>query len=278
MIFPLRPLRFAAAAIALAAAASQAGLAQPADKLDKDFEAAISLLITDHLAKHPDEVEQIVRNYLGQHPEVLQAAILDLLKRRAPAARAGAAPNASADKSALIASNAAALFASAHQVTLGDRAGDLTMVEFFDYNCGFCKRALADLVGVMKAEPHLKVVLKEFPVLGPGSVEAARVAIAAHMQDAAGERYLAFHQKLLGGPGPANEARALQVAGEVGFDTDRIKLDMTSEEVRATLAENVQLARTLGITGTPSYVINSNVIIGAVGLASLEDRLKAARH
>jgi len=118
----LRPLRFAAAAMALAvaAAASQQSFAQSADKLDKDFEAAISALVTDHLAKHPEEVEQIVRNYLSQHPEVLQAALLSLLKKRAPGAPAAAAP--SADKSAVIASNAAALFTSAHQVTVSASA------------------------------------------------------------------------------------------------------------------------------------------------------------
>jgi protein-disulfide isomerase len=276
MSFPLRRLRFGVAAIALAvaAAASQASLAQTADKLDKDFEAAIGAIITDHLAKHPDEVERIVKDYLVKHPEVMRAAILGMLKRPASAA----VPEPPKDKSALIASNAPALFGSTHQVTLGDRQGDVTLVEFFDYNCGFCKRALADTLSLLKTQPHLKIVLKEFPVLGPGSLEAARVAIAARMQDAEGAKYLEFHQRLLGGQGPASKARALEIAGAVGFDVGKIEQDMMSDEVNATLAENARLARELGINGTPSYVISNRVIVGAVGIATLNESVKAARN
>ena len=94
---------------------------------------------------------------------------------------------------------------------LGNPQGNVTMVEFFDYNCGYCKRALPDMVELLKTNPNLKFVLKEFPVLGEGSVEAAHVAVAARMQDATGKKYIEFHQKLLGGRGPADKARALAV-------------------------------------------------------------------
>jgi protein-disulfide isomerase len=151
------------------------------------------------------------------------------------------------------------------------------MVEFFDYNCGYCKRALTDMLDLMKSDRKLKVVLKEFPVLGPGSVEAARVAVAVRMQDASGAKYLQFHQKLLSERGQVNKVRALAVAAEVGLDVARIETDMASDEVNLTLAESVKLARTLGINGTPGYVIGNTIVPGAAGLTVLADRVNAAR-
>jgi protein-disulfide isomerase len=130
----------------------------------------------------------------------------------------------------------------------------------------------------MKADAKLKVVLKEFPVLGEGSVQAAQVAVAARMQDkSGGKKYLEFHQKLLGGRGPADKARALAVAKEVGFDMARLEKDMASDEVKATLEESFKLAEALGLNGTPSYVVGSNVVVGAVGLPALREKVNAAR-
>jgi len=226
------------------------------------------------------DVARVLKEELHQHPEILQAFLAELIKKRLPAVATPAAPAAPApvDKSALVRSNAPAIFASAHQVTLGNPDGDVTMVEFFDYNCGFCKRALPDMVDLMKADPRLKVVLKEFPILSPGSLEAAKVAIAVRMQDKGGARYLAFHQKLLSGQGPANKANALAVAQSLGFDAARIEQDLESDEVKQTLEESQRLARTLGINGTPSYVIGDTVVVGAVGIAALTDKVRTARR
>ena len=236
-----------------------------------DFEETIDAAVSDHLKRHPEEVEQIVNDYLAAHPEVAQAAISALIKK-SRAARAEPAP----DKSSAARRDAAALAASPHQITLGDPDGDVTLVEFFDYNCGFCRRALPDTLALLRAEPRLKIVLKEFPVLGPNSVEAARVAIALRMQDPDASRYLAFHQRLLGEPGPNDKTRALSVAKELGFDPVRLEKDMTSDEVEATLSENAKLAKDLGLTGTPSYVVGDAVVVGAVGLASLEEKVRSA--
>ena len=213
-------------------------------------------------------IEQIVHDYLIAHPEVLQEAIAELDKKQAAA-------DAEKHKDA-VKENAKALFSSPHQVVLGNPDGKVTFVEFFDYNCGFCKRAMDDMLTLMKDDPKLRVVLKEFPVLGPGSVEAAQVAVAARMQDKTGKKYLDFHQKLLGGRGEANKARALAVAKEVGYDMDRLQKDMQSAEVKNTLQENFKLAETLGLNGTPSYVIGDKVIVGAVGLASLRKDVNTA--
>jgi protein-disulfide isomerase len=215
------------------------------------------------------QIENIIKNYLVSHPEVLQQA-MDALDQRQKAA--------DADKArATIRDNNAMIFNSPHQVVLGNPKGNVTMVEFFDYNCAFCKRALNDMLDLLKTDPDLRFVLKEFPVLGEGSVEAARVAVAARMQDGTGKKYIEFHQKLLGGRGPADKAHALAVAKEVGFDMPRIEKDMTSDEVKKTIDENLKLADALGVNGTPSYVVGDEVVVGAVGIDELREKIKAER-
>jgi protein-disulfide isomerase len=179
---------------------------------------------------------------------------------------------------AAVAETKATLFSSPHQVVLGNPHGSITMVEFFDYNCGFCKRALSDMLDLLKTDSNLKFVLKEFPVLGEGSVEAAHVAVAARMQDVTGKKYIEFHQKLLGGRGQADKAHALAVAKEVGFDMARIEKDMNSDEVKKTIDEDMKLADALGVNGTPSYVVGDEVIVGAVGIDALREKIKAERN
>jgi protein-disulfide isomerase len=215
------------------------------------------------------DIETIVRNYLLAHPEVLEEAMTELGKRQAAAE--------TEKHEAGIAKNADAIFNSPRGVVLGNKDGDVTFVEFFDYNCGYCKRAMADMLDLMKSDPKLKVVLKEFPVLSQGSVEAAQVAVAVRMQDPGGKKYLDFHQKLLGGRGAADKARAMAAAKEAGLDTARIEKDLASPEVRATIEENFKLAEAMGMNGTPSYVIGKQVVIGAVGVDSLREKIGVAR-
>jgi protein-disulfide isomerase len=129
----------------------------------------------------------------------------------------------------------------------------------------------------MKSDSKLKVVLKEFPVLSQGSVEAAQVAVAVRMQDPGGKKYLDFHQRLLGGRGQADKARAIAAAKEAGLDVARIEKDLASPEVRATIEENFKLAESMGMNGTPSYVIGKQVVIGAVGLEGLKEKIGVAR-
>jgi protein-disulfide isomerase len=216
------------------------------------------------------EFERMLKDYLAQHPEAIQEA-LDTLAARKAAAKAE-------QQKATIQANGAELFASPRQVTLGNRTGDVTLVEFFDYNCGYCKRALADLLDLMKTDPRLKVVLKEYPILGPGSVEAARVAVAVRMQDAGGARYLEFHRKLLENRGHNDKARALAVAQEVGLDMARLERDMASDEVTKSIDESMRLAKALAINGTPGYVVGKTVIVGALGEQVLKDKIAAARN
>ena len=237
---------------------------------------AISLLLPAAAPAQPftpeqrGEIEKIVREYLISHPEVLQDVIAEMDKRQA-----------SEDEEkhrAAVSANQEQIFNSPHQVTIGNARGEVTMVEFFDYNCAFCKRALSDMLDLMKADSKLKVVLKEFPVLGEGSTQAAQVAVAARMQDkTGGKKYLEFHQKLLGGRGQADKTRALAVAKEAGFDMARLDKDLASDEVKQTIEENLKLAEGLGLNGTPSYVFPAEVVVGAVGLPTLKERVNTAR-
>jgi protein-disulfide isomerase len=215
------------------------------------------------------QMEEIIRNYLLLHPEVLQEAIAELEKRQALA-------EAEKHKTA-VKENAEVLYNSKRQVVLGNPQGDVTFVEFFDYNCAYCKRALSDMMELIKTDSKLKVVLKEFPVLGKGSMEAAQVAAAVRMQDKTGKKYLEFHQKLLLGRGQADRARALAVAKEIGLDMARLEKDIDSDEARATIEESLKLAEALGLNGTPSYVVGPNVVIGAVGAAALREKVNTAR-
>jgi len=216
------------------------------------------------------EIERIIKDYLLSHPELLQEVMAELEKRQA---------TAEAEKHrAAVTQHSASIFTSPRQVTLGNAQGDVTVVEFFDYNCGYCKRAMADMLDLMKNDSKIKFVLKEFPVLGEGSVQAAQVAAAVRMQDkTGGKKYLEFHQKLLSGRGPADKTRALAVAKEVGLDVARIEKDIAGDEVKATLEESFKLAEALGLNGTPSYVVGQDVVVGAVGLNALKEKVNTAR-
>ena len=245
----------------------------------RSFAAACAVILTlaaasssnadEFSSSQRSEVERIVREYLIAHPDVLQEAMNELDKRQTAA-------QAEKHKTA-IKQYSDALFSSPRQVVLGNPNGNVTFVEFFDYNCGYCKRAMDDMLTLLKDDPKLKVVLKEFPVLGPGSVEAAQVAVAVHMQDKTGKKYLEFHQKLLGGRGEANKARALAVAKDIGLDMARLDKDLASPEVKAALQESFKLAEALGLNGTPSYVIGDNVVVGAVGLEALKEKVNTSR-
>lgn len=216
------------------------------------------------------EIQKIVREYLLANPDVLEEVSVELSKRQALAE--------AAKQSSAVKKHSEALFNSPRGVIVGNRQGDVNFVEFFDYNCGYCKRAMADMMDLMKADPKVRVVLKEFPVLGQGSVEAAQVGVAVRMQDPSGKKYLDFHQKLLSSRGQIDKTKAVAAAREAGADMARLEKDMVSPEVKATLEENFRMAEDIGLNGTPSYVIGEQVVVGAVGLEQLKEKIAAARH
>jgi protein-disulfide isomerase len=214
------------------------------------------------------EIEKIVHDYLIANPEVIRDAIEELERRQkvAEADSRSRAVDQTSDK----------LFNSAAQAVVGNPSGDVTLVEFFDYNCGYCKRALEDLGKLVDGDPKLRVVLKDFPVLGPGSTEAAEVATALRLQ-LKPDKFYAFHRKLLTTRGSIGKAQALAVAKELGADTARLEKDMKSEQTRAALKESAELADSLNLTGTPSWVIGKEVIVGAVGYQQLKNKIENTR-
>src|SRR5215217_2341732 len=201
-------------------------------------------------AQQRQAIEQIVKDYLLKNPEVLQEAMMELEHRQQEAQKTAQATALRDERERLL--------NSPRSLVVGNPSGDVTLVEFFDYNCGYCKRALGDVKTLIKADPKLRVVLKDFPVLGPESVEASRVGLAVRQQ-LQGDRLFEYHTKLLETRGPVNGARALAVAREMGLDVERIKTEMESPEVRAVLQENLGLGDKLGLSGTPAFVVGDAV-------------------
>jgi protein-disulfide isomerase len=218
-------------------------------------------------ADQKKEVENIVRDYLLANPEVLEEAFKLLQERREQAA-AEKQVTAIEESSELI-------FSSKHQMVLGNPEGAITLVEFFDYNCGYCKRAVADMTALIKSNPDLRVVMKEFPILSAGSVEAARISVA--IKDIAPEKYLEFHQEVFSRPGTVDKAKALEVATDLGLDGAAITAASNATSVTDNVKEVQKLAELLGITGTPSYIIGKEVVPGAVGYDGLQEKVDAMR-
>jgi protein-disulfide isomerase len=210
------------------------------------------------------ELGAFIKDYLVNNPDVLRAAIEALDKHDKQAA--------DEERQKTVVSQAGALFSSKYQATIGNPNGTATLVEFFDYNCHFCKGALPDVTKLMKDDPNLKLVLKDYPVLGPGSVEAAKVASAARNQ-LPGDKFWAFHSKLLATHGPVGKTEALAVARELGLDMDKLAKDMQSSDIKTGLDEVMQLADALQINGTPTFVVGQDVVVGAVGYDELKDKV-----
>lgn len=198
------------------------------------------------------EVEKIIRDYLVNNPEVLMEAqnALEAKMDKIQSERTAAAIKGSAQE----------IFRPTGSPVVGNAKGDVTVIEFFDYNCGYCKRAFKDVAGLVEKDKQVKVILKEFPILNKGSEETAKVALAAKMQG----KYWEFHRAMLEAPGQASEATALKVAEKVsGIDMARLKRDIGSAEVKKEIDDTRALAQKLGIQGTPHFLVGDRIIPGA---------------
>lgn len=205
-----------------------------------------------------DEFEQRVRNYLLAHPEVVGEAINRLEaqqgERQAAAAKAA------------LKSHEAEVFQDPDSPVGGNPNGNVTLVEFFDYNCPYCRAMTPVMAKAEAADPQLRIVYKEFPILGQGSVFAAKAALAANKQG----KYVAFHRGLYQVHGQVDEAKVIEVAASVGPDVSRLKSDMQDAAINAMLAKNLKLAQTLQINGTPGFVTANEVKTGAMDLEGLQ--------
>lgn len=210
-------------------------------------------------------IVEILREALRTDPSILADAIAAMQAAEQDVARALTVQ--------AIRANADALFRDPGDPALGPDRAAVTLVEFTDYRCPYCRRMHPVVAELLRREPGLRVVVKEIPILGPASVLAARAALAAHAQG----RFPAFHDALMRLRGEPDEAALLQLAAETGLDPVRLQRDMTSEAVTRRLNANLQLAQMLGIQGTPAYVVGETLLPGAVPLERLREAVAAAR-
>ena len=213
-----------------------------------------------------DEFDQRVRDFLLEHPEVIIEAV-QLLQQRQRAAEAENFKRAIVERTEEILNDPAAPVG-------GNPAGDVTLVEFFDYNCPYCRRVAPTVVELEEADPDLRLVYKEFPILGPGSQFAARAALASRRQG----KYVPFHNALMQATDQVTEATVMETAREVGLDTEQLRADMQDPAIQEAIGRNLQLASALGITGTPSFIIGEEVVPGAVDLRTLQSLIARARR
>lgn len=212
------------------------------------------------------QVEAIVRDYLLKNPEVM-LEVQDALEAKQREEQRLASLG-------VITQNKDEIFDSTFDGVVGNPQGKVTIVEFYDYNCGFCKRALEDMQALTKDNPDLRFVLKEFPILGPDSHKASVVSQAFHKLMP--EKYGEFHTALLGGEGRATEAAAIKVALSLGADENKLREAMKDPAINEAFSRTYELATKLAITGTPSYVIGNEVVFGALGKDVLAEKIGAA--
>lgn len=213
------------------------------------------------------EIETIMRDYLLANPE-LMIEVQEALEAKRTAEEDGR-------RKQVIASATDDLLRNINDPVLGNPAGDVTVVEFFDYNCGFCKRAMADMNAVIAADPNVRFVLKEFPILGEDSQAAHMVALAFNRLMP--QHYARFHEQLMTTSGRANERTAIDIAVALGADEAALRAEMENPLNISSIENTYLLAEALGITGTPSYVIGTELVPGALGAQALRDMVDKTR-
>lgn len=209
-----------------------------------------------------------VRAYLLENPEVLQEAI-EVLQAREQQAQMN-------NDVALAQANAGALFNDGHSFVGGNPDGDITVVEFLDYRCGYCKRAFPEIEALIEADRNIRLIVKEFPILGEQSVLASRFAIATQLV-AGDEAYKNVHDTLMEFRGDISEASLLRIAESLGLDQDAILVEMQSTEVNEIIAKNQALAQTLSISGTPTFVVEDQMVRGYVPQNQMEEIIAQLR-
>ena len=210
-------------------------------------------------------IEQIVRDYLLRNPEIIQEALAALQAKNEAALK-------QRTRSAIIEHGEALRRHPASPVS-GNPRGDVTVVEFFDYQCGYCKRSLKVVMDLLKTDRQVRIVWKEFPILGPVSGFAARAAMAAKQQD----KYLRFHVGVMSLRGRLTETAIMGVAKDIGLDVARLRRDMEDPAIDSYLEETANLARAIGVRGTPAFVIGETLVPGAVDGANLRKIIAEAR-
>jgi len=249
---PIRRAPFGAALAAALALSAGAARADIADMSDTEREA----------------FREEVRAYLLEHPDVLMEAIAVLEQRQAEAQAQGDA--------LLVRQNAEAIFEDEGSFVTGNPDGDITIVEFMDYNCGYCKRAFPEVEALLEQDGNIRFIVKEFPILSESSVLAARFALAT--REVAGDAaYEAVHDALMEGRGAISQASLDRLARDLDLDAKAIRGEMQSDTVNAILARNQRLAQALQVTGTPTFVMQDMLVRGFLPLDGMREIVASLR-
>jgi protein-disulfide isomerase len=250
---------------------------QPAS-LDK---SAVETIVADFIAAQPrqntpeatavaeldpSKLNPMIESYLMDNPSILQR-VSDRLQEEVTAQR-------KEQTRTQLAALKTDIYDDPGHIVLGNPNGDVTLVEMFDYNCGYCRQALPDIATLLDEDPNLRIILKEFPILSQGSVEAARVAVQV---SEANVDYWTFHQTLFTSPGKVDKASALKAASDLGLNPITLEMGMNTPNVSSVIEKSYKIADELKITGTPTYIIGDEIIPGAVGIDQLRSRIANMR-
>jgi protein-disulfide isomerase len=212
-----------------------------------------------------EAVNQLIHDYILAHPEVVLEALKSLDAREQA--------NSEAERQKVLIERKAELFQDPGTPVGGNPNGSVTIVEFFDYRCPYCKAMIADLNDLVRSDGNIRFVYKEFPILGPASQYAAKAALAAQLQG----KYVALHDAMMSYKGQLAEDTVMELAAKAGLDTAKLKADMEKPEIAEQIAKNLDLAAALHLGGTPGFVLGGTVIDGAVPIARMKEMVEAAR-
>ncbi len=239
----------------------------PAPLADQDVRGIVSEMLAADATLDPARLNTLIEDYLMSDPAILErmSAKLSAVKRSEQRQQ----------QVALIDAHHSSIYDDPANVIIGNPHGDVTLVEMFDYNCSYCRRALPDLAALIAEDPNLKVILKEFPILSEGSVEAAKVAYLVGEDDKLS--YWDFHQKLFSARGQINADAALNAAEAVGANRAILMARMEGQNPADAIERNYELASVLQISGTPTFILGDELIPGAVGLDALREKIANLR-
>ncbi len=216
-------------------------------------------------AGQKEELKKLMRSYLLENPEVIAEALTELDSREAK--------NKVAKRTNVLVSRRQEILNPSEGTIIGNPKGDVTVVEFFDYNCGYCKSMFQAISEVLKEDPKMRLVLKEYPILGPSSVAASRAALASRKQG----KYADFHLALLGYKGSLSDSVVMVIAQNIGLDVKKLQDDMKDPAITEILVKNHDLADALGVDGTPQIIIGEVFLPGAVPKQELVEAIAKAR-
>lgn len=270
-------IALAALAVLLAGGLAASLYTRPAPGLgEADIRAIVSEMMAerddasaqmDTAAVDPATIHPMIESYLMANPRLLER-MSSKLQEQVQAEEQEKARAALAEMHEEI-------YRDPNHVVLGNPEGDVTLVEMFDYNCGYCRSAVADMAELLESDPDLRIILKEFPILSRDSVEAARIAVAANLKEI---DYWDFHTDLFTGRGKVTKQAALDAAREQGLDPVNLELEAQSKTVSDVIQRSYDIAEAIGTTGTPTYIIGNEVIPGAIGVEGLRQRIANMRE